>query len=212
MKPLKSLLLLVTAAGLLCGQNAGNWLTYSGNDAGHRYSSLNQITKGNVAKLRPLWVYQIDKTDKFEASPIVRDGIMYITEPPSDVTALETNSGRVLWKYKRVLPDDMPVCCGKVNRGVAILGDRVFIGTLDAHLVALDASTGNVLWDVKAAEYKTGYTSSVAPLIVKDKVIIGSAGGECLQEAPSTALRLQATMNTQTQPVGVGEFGTMSLV
>ena len=178
MKPLKSLLLLVTAAGLLCGQNAGNWLTYSGNDAGHRYSSLNQITKGNVAKLRPLWVYQIDKTDKFEASPIVRDGIMYITEPPSDVTALETNSGRVLWKYKRVLPDDMPVCCGKVNRGVAILGDRVFIGTLDAHLVALDASTGNVLWDVKAADYKTGYTSSVAPLIVKDKVIIGSAGGE----------------------------------
>ena len=91
MKIVKSLLLPLAAAGLLCGQNAGNWLTYSGNDAGHRYSNLNQITKANAARLRPLWVYQIDKTDKFEASPIVRDRIMYISEPPSDVTALDTS-------------------------------------------------------------------------------------------------------------------------
>jgi len=155
-----------------------NWLQFSGNYAGHRHSALNQITRSNAASLKPLWVYQIDKTDKFQASPIVHNGIMYISEPPSDVTALETGSGNVLWRYKRVLPDDMPVCCGKVNRGVAIHGDRIFIGTLDAHLVALDAATGNVVWDVKVADYKVGYTSTVAPMIIKDKVLIGSAGGE----------------------------------
>jgi alcohol dehydrogenase (cytochrome c) len=155
-----------------------NWLQFSGNYAGHRHSPLNQITRANAARLKPLWVYQIDKTDKFQASPVVHNGIMYISEPPSDVTALETGSGKVLWRYKRVLPDDMPVCCGKVNRGVAILGDRIFIGTLDAHLVALDAATGNLVWDVKVADYKIGYTSTVAPLVIKDKVLIGSAGGE----------------------------------
>jgi alcohol dehydrogenase (cytochrome c) len=156
----------------------GNWLHYQGNQEGHRFSPLTQITPANAAKLRPAWAYQIDKLDKFEASPIVRDGIMYISEPPSDVTALETRSGKVLWKYKRLLPDGLPFCCGRVNRGVAIHGNRIFIGTLDAHLVALDASSGNVLWDIKVADYKKGYSSTVAPLIVKDKVIIGSAGGE----------------------------------
>jgi alcohol dehydrogenase (cytochrome c) len=171
-----SLLLL---AGILFAQDKpGNWLHYQGNVQGHRHSDLTQITPANAAKLKPSWVYQIDKLDKFEASPIVRDGIMYISEPPSDVTALETRSGKVLWKYKRVLPDQVPFCCGRVNRGVAILGDRVFIGTLDAHLVALDAATGHVIWDVAVADYKKGYSSTVAPLIVKDKVVIGSAGGE----------------------------------
>ena len=159
------------------GQDA-NWTTYSGNFQGHRYSPLQQITKANVSKLKPLWVYQIDRTDKFEATPIVRDGLMFLSEPPSDVTALETGTGKVVWKYRRVLPDTLPVCCGKVNRGVALDGDRVFIGTLDAHLVALDASTGHVIWDATVAEYKKGYTSTAAPLVVKDLVIIGSAGGE----------------------------------
>jgi alcohol dehydrogenase (cytochrome c) len=156
----------------------GDWLHYQGSLNGARYSDLNQITKQNAAKLQPLWVYQIDKTDKFEASPIVRGGTMYISEPPSDVTALDTRSGRVLWKYKRLYPEGVPTCCGRVNRGVAILGNRIFIGTIDAHLVALDASTGHVLWDVAVADMKKGYTSTVAPLIAKDKVIIGSAGGE----------------------------------
>ncbi len=156
----------------------GNWLTFSGNYHGHRHSPLKEITRLNAASLKPVWVYQIDKTDKFETSPIVVGDIMYISEPPSDATALETRTGRPLWRYRRVLPDDMPVCCGKVNRGLAILGDTVYLGTLDAHLVALDARTGNVLWDVEVAPYKTGHTITVAPLAVKDKIVVGIAGGE----------------------------------
>jgi alcohol dehydrogenase (cytochrome c) len=156
----------------------GNWLTFSGNLQGQRHSPLKLINKDNVATWKPVWVYQIDKTEKFESSPIVVDGVMYVSEPPSDVTALETRGGRVLWRYRRVLPDDTPFCCGKVNRGVAVLGDTVYLGTLDAHLVALDAKSGNVLWDVEVAPYKKGYSVTVAPLVVKDKIILGIAGGE----------------------------------
>ena len=184
---MKPVLLLAAAAASLLGQvtfdqiragAAADWLTYQGNLQGHRHSTLKQIDRSNAAQLQPLWVYQIDKTDKFETSPIVANGIMYISEPASDVTAIDARTGRALWRYRRVLPPAMPVCCGSVNRGVAVLADRVYIGTLDAHLVALDASTGNVVWDVPVADYKVGYTSTVAPLIVKDMVIIGSAGGE----------------------------------
>ena len=157
---------------------AQNWTTFSGNTLGHRHSPLRQLNRTNAAAMKPVWVYQIDKTDKFETSPVVVNGIMYISEPPSDVTALETRTGRVLWKYVRVLPDDIRYCCGKVNRGVAVQGDKVYLGTLDAHLVALDAATGNVMWDVEVASRKSGYSVTVAPLIVKDKVIVGIAGGE----------------------------------
>jgi alcohol dehydrogenase (cytochrome c) len=170
--------LFLLTSSLVFAQAPGDWLHFQGNQQGHRYSALKQINKTNIAKLKPAWTMQLDKTDKFEASPIARDGVLFVSEPPSDVTAVESRSGKVLWKYKRVLPDNVPFCCGKVNRGVAILGDLIFIGTLDAHLVALDAATGNVVWDVAVADYKKGYSSTVAPLIVKDKVIIGSAGGE----------------------------------
>jgi alcohol dehydrogenase (cytochrome c) len=174
---LKTFIITLTLATAGLAQDA-DWTTFSGNTLGHRFSPLKQIDRANIAAMKPLWVYQIDKTDKFEASPIVRDGIMYIAEPPSDVTALETRSGKVLWKYRRVLPDVLPVCCGKVNRGVAIDGDNVYLGTLDAHLVALDASTGHVKWDTTVAPYQKGYSSTVAPVVIKDMVIIGSAGGE----------------------------------
>jgi alcohol dehydrogenase (cytochrome c) len=156
----------------------GNWLTYSGNYDGHRFSPLKQITASNAARLRPLWVYQIDATHRFQASPIVVDGIMYITEPPHNVTALDARTGRTLWKYRRPVPKDPRLCCGQVNRGVAILGDLVFLGTIDAHLLALDTSTGRVVWDVEVTDYKTGHSITVAPLAVKDKVIVGIAGGE----------------------------------
>ena len=160
------------------GQTPGNWLTFSGNTLGHRHSGLRQLNKANAASIKPLWTYQIDKTDKFETSPIVVNGIMYISEPPSDVTALETQTGRPLWRYRRVLPDGVRVCCGRVNRGVAALGDKVYVATLDAHLVALDALTGNVMWDVEAAQYKSGNSMTVAPLAVKDKIVVGISGGE----------------------------------
>ena len=156
----------------------GNWLTYSGNYAAHRYSSLDSITESNVGKLQPIWIYQTSSLQKFETSPIVVDGIMYISEPPSNVTALDTRTGRPLWRYRRTMPDDVRVCCGQVNRGVAILGDLVFIGTVDAHLVALHAKSGAVMWDVAVADYKAGYSVTAAPLAVKDKIVLGMAGGE----------------------------------
>lgn len=155
-----------------------NWLTYSGNYAGHRFSSLNQITEANVANLRPLWAYQTNSLQKFETTPIVVDGVMYISEPPSNVTALDTRTGRALWKYRRTMPEDVRVCCGQVNRGVAVLGDLVYVGTIDAHLVALNAKTGAVMWDTTVANYKTGHSITVAPLAVKDKIVVGIAGGE----------------------------------
>lgn len=156
----------------------GNWLTYSGNYAGHRHSPLDQINPSNVAQLRPAWIYQTNSLQKFETTPLVVDGVMYISEPPSHVTALDTATGRPLWKYRRPMPDDVRACCGQVNRGVAILGDRIFVGTIDAHLVALNAKTGAVLWDTVVAPYKSGYSITVAPLAVKDKIVIGIAGGE----------------------------------
>lgn len=156
----------------------GSWLTYSGNYLGHRYSALDQINRSNVDRLKPAWNYQIRSTHKFETSPLVFDGIMYVSEPPSDVTALDLRTGRPIWRYRRAVPEGIIACCGQVNRGVAALDDQLFVGTVDAHLVALDMATGRVRWDVEVADYKTGYSITVAPLAVKDKVIVGIAGGE----------------------------------
>jgi alcohol dehydrogenase (cytochrome c) len=155
----------------------GNWLTYSGSYLSTRYSTLHQISRGNVHRLQTAWIYQVRAHDKLEASPLVFDGIMYISEPASDVTALDLRTGRPIWSYRRSVPN-VPVCCGRVNRGLAVLDDQLFIGTLDAHLVALDLKTGRVRWDVEVADYKTANSITAAPLVVKDKVIVGIAGAE----------------------------------
>ncbi len=155
-----------------------NWLTYSGDYAGRRYSALKQIHPGNVQHLRVAWVFQTGATGKFEATPLVVDGILYATGQNNMAFALDARTGRAIWRYQRKLPEKIPLCCGTVNRGVAALGNKVFLATLDAHVVALDAKTGNVLWDVEAADYRKGYSFTVAPLAVKDKIIVGVSGGE----------------------------------
>ncbi|MCI0666035.1 MAG: PQQ-binding-like beta-propeller repeat protein, partial [Acidobacteria bacterium] len=186
---MKTILLLLLFAQVASGQvtderirraesEPGNWLTYSGNYQGHRYSSLNEINKTNVKRLKPAWVYQIRESGRLASSPIVVDGIIYITERPHIVTALDGRTGRPLWSYRRPPVTDFRGCCGQVNRGLAILDDALFLGTMDAHLVALDMRTGKVRWDVIVADYKTGHSISVAPLAVKDKIIVGIAGGE----------------------------------
>jgi alcohol dehydrogenase (cytochrome c) len=186
---MKAILLLLAAVVLLSGQvpyerivkadsEPGNWLTYSGNYQGHQYSQLNQINTANIARLKVAWMYQIGTTHHFETMPLVFDGVMYISEPPSDVTAIDLRTGRPIWKYKRALAKGFIVCCGQVNRGVAALDDQIFVGTVDAHVVALDMRTGHVRWDVEVADYKTAYSITAAPLVVKDKVIIGIAGAE----------------------------------
>src|SRR3954464_7453170 len=154
-----------------------DWLTYSGNDAGHRHSALAQINAGNVAALRPAWVYQSREAGKLETSPIVVDGTIFLTEKPYIATALDGRTGRPLWSYRRP-PVSVPTCCGPVNRGPAVLDDSLFFGTLDAHLVALDLNSGRVRWEVTLADASAGYSITGAPLAVKDKIIVGVAGGE----------------------------------
>jgi len=163
---------------LRAGAEPGSWLTYSGRYDGQRFSPLDQITAANVAKLRPAWVYQTQDLNKFEVSPLVVDGVMYISEPPNRASALDARTGRPLWQYNRYVPNDVRPCCGRVNRGLAILGETLYMGTLDSHLVALDARTGKLRWAVPVADYRLGYSITVAPLVVKDKVIVGVAGGE----------------------------------
>ncbi len=158
-------------------EEPANWLTYSGDYRSHHYSTLNQITAENVHGLRAKWIYQMHK-QKVESTPIVVDGVMYVTRPPSDVIALDAQTGRALWTYEHRLPGRVYVCCGEVNRGVAVLADTLFLTTLDAKLIALDARAGRVLWQKELADPSLNYTATGAPLAIKDKVIVGIAGGE----------------------------------
>jgi len=158
--------------------NPGDWLTYPGSYNAQRYSALNQITAANVRGLRPVWVYQMNTTERVEASPLVAGGVMYVSEPGGSVTALDTATGRPFWRYVRTLPKVARGCCGQVNRGVAILNDMVYVGTFDSHLVALDINSGIVRWDTEVADPKLGYSITGAPLALKDKVVVGVAGGE----------------------------------
>jgi alcohol dehydrogenase (cytochrome c) len=155
-----------------------NWLTYSGDYAGHRFSALDQINTGNAHTLVPKWAYQTMAGGKFETTPLVVDGVLYGTGQDNRAYALDARTGRPIWQYQRSLPADIRPCCGRVNRGVAILGDKVFLGTLDSHVIALDAKTGNVFWDVNAFDYTKGYSITLAPLAVKNLVIVGVSGGE----------------------------------
>jgi alcohol dehydrogenase (cytochrome c) len=155
-----------------------NWLMYSGDYAGHRFSALEQINTSNAASLVPRWAYQTMGGGKFETTPLVVDGILYGTGQDDRAFALDARSGRPIWQYQRALPSDIRPCCGRVNRGLAIYGDKVFLGTLDSHVVALDAKTGNVVWDVTAFDYRQGYSITLAPLVIKNLVLIGVSGGE----------------------------------
>jgi len=155
-----------------------NWLTYSGDYAGRRFSALDQVNTNTAPSLVAKWVYQTAATGKFETTPVVVDGILYATGPDNRVFALDARTGRLIWNYQRQLPGDIRPCCGRINRGVAVLGNKVFLGTLDAHVMALDSRTGNVVWDITAADYRLGYSFSLAPLAVKDEIILGVSGGE----------------------------------
>src|SRR5687767_10013922 len=124
---------------LKADQEPGNWLTYSNTYNSWRYSRLNQINTQNVKDLRVKWMFQGRTQEKFETTPLVVDGIMYLTRPENDVFAVEAETGRVLWNYNHRNPERTYNCCGRVNRGLAILGNRLYMNTLDMHLIALDA-------------------------------------------------------------------------
>jgi alcohol dehydrogenase (cytochrome c) len=156
-----------------------DWLTYGGNYAAQRFSELKQINTTNVSQLKLRWVYQLRKTGIFESSPIVVDGMMYVTEPPTTVTALDVRTGRPVWRWSADLPKDLlTIGLFPTNRGVAILGDTVYVATIDAHLVALDAKTGNMRWRVEIGDNKKAVAITQAPMAINGKIVVGMGGGE----------------------------------
>jgi len=155
-----------------------NWLTYSGNYASTRFTPLAQITPANVKNLKLQWVYQSPVAGNWQTTPLVVDGIMYLTQRLNDVVALDAATGRAFWIYRYTPAADRVVCCGANNRGLAILGNTLFMATLDAQLIAIDAKSGRKLWQTEVATTKAGYSMTLAPLVVKDKVIVGVGGGE----------------------------------
>ena len=162
--------------------NPARWLTHSGNYASTRHSPLTQITPETVSKLMPAWSFETGlgygRQAKFEATPIAIDGVLYVTGLYNHAWAIDGKTGTALWHYERQLTPTLRVCCGMANRGFAVHGGRLFMATLDAHVVALDMKTGKPVWDVPMIDYRLGYSSTAAPLVVKDKLIVGMAGGE----------------------------------
>ncbi len=174
---------------LKAGSNHANWLIYGRTYDGHRYSPLKQINTENVARLIPVWTFQTGVLDGFECTPLVIDGIMYVTTPWNHAYAIDAKTGTQLWHYQKSLPENLALCCDAVNRGFAASGDRLYMATLDAHLVCLDRNTGEEVWDIPITVpgadgkevgdiYKMAYSATVAPLVIKGKVIIGISGAE----------------------------------
>ena len=154
------------------------WLVYGGDYGSQRHSPLTQITPQNVHRLSPQWAFQTETLGKFEATPVVVGGVIYITGPEDTGWALDARSGRQIWRYRRDLPAGVIACCGRVNRGFAVLGDRLFKTTLDAHVVAISMKSGAIIWDAVMENFKNGYSGTAAPLAFKDKVVVGNAGAE----------------------------------
>jgi alcohol dehydrogenase (cytochrome c) len=167
------------AAILAASDRSGDWLTYGGNYEGHRHSRLTQISRTNVGQLRMAWAAQLHLAGRpLQASPIVTGGLLFVSMPGGSVVAIDARTGREIWRYQRPVPSSVQLCCGSSNRGVAILQNLVYVATLDAHLVALDASTGKLRWIVKVADFHEGYSMAAAPLATGDRVVVGVSGGD----------------------------------
>jgi alcohol dehydrogenase (cytochrome c) len=154
------------------------WTTYNGQASGNRYSTLTQITTGNVARLAPQWVFTVPNVAQGQVTPVVVDGVMYVTAA-NDLYALDAGSGRQVWNYRRPRTRGLTgVAARGVNRGVAVSGDRVFMATDHAHLIALNRASGALLWDTEMADWRQNYNGTGAPMVVGDLVISGIAGGD----------------------------------
>lgn len=155
-----------------------NWLTYSRDYSNQRFSPLKLINKQNVRNLAPVWSFQTGTPDGLQSTPLLVDGVLYLSTSWNHVFAIDARTGAELWHYRRRLPDKLKYCCGPVNRGVAVLNDSVYLATLDAHLVALDARTGRPKWDVEMGKVEENLSGTAPPLAVGDKVFLGIAGGD----------------------------------
>jgi alcohol dehydrogenase (cytochrome c) len=202
----------VQPAQLLSHTINENWPSYNGDYTGRRFSSLTQITPGNVGQLRAEWVFHSRNSGKLEVTPVVVDGVMYITAS-NDVYALNSTNGRTLWHYSRPVSSGLiDDAAGHINRGVALLGTRLYTETDNAHLVCLDARSGHLLWDVAYADWNKNYGATSVPLIIKDKVLVGTSGGDSgvrgfLAAYDATSGKLVWRLWTIPGP---GEFGSSS--
>ena len=173
---------LVTASAAALAQAGNEWLHYGGDQSNTRFSTLNQINTGNVKNLRVLWMHSLGSLESQQSTPLVVGDTMFVTTStgPKYVFALDAKSGKVKWKHEPELPNDYfaTVCCGLDNRGVAYANGKVFFGRLDARLIALDANTGKQLWNVPVADYKKGHAITSPPVVYKNLVVTGIAGGE----------------------------------
>ncbi len=174
---MKSFLILLAAA-LLIAADESSWTTYGKNYAGWRYSGLTQINAQNISHLAPAWIFQTQAPAGMETTPLVRDGVMYVTGTSNHAWAVDLKSGKPIWHYSKTPKKPLDLCCGEVNRGFAIQGDRLFKVNIEDTLVALDRVTGRVLWEVELGDYLKGYSGTVAPLVVKNLVVVGTAGAE----------------------------------
>ena len=159
-------------------RDGNNFLLTNGNYAQTRFYPNRQINAGNVSRLRAAWIFQTDVRESMETSPIVANGIMYVTTSFDHVYALNARTGEQIWYYAHKLGPLTTYCCGPNNRGVAVFGDKVYLATLDSKLVALDAKTGKVVWETQIADPTLGYSETMAPTVVNGKVLIGTNGGE----------------------------------
>ena len=163
-----------------------NWLTYYGAYDGQRYSLLDQINTENVKSIGPAWMFQAGtsghiagaSTYAFEACPLVVDGVMFVTGWDGWFWALDAKTGQQLWRYKHAVPFDVSLCCGNVNRGCAVANGKVYFVTPNAHLIVLDATNGKLVWEKTTGDVRAGESASMAPLVVKNTLITGGAGGE----------------------------------
>src|ERR1700744_6620520 len=166
------------AAGCTSAQIKSDWPSYNGDYTGKRFSGLTQLPPQNVGHLQAQWVFHTKTPGVLEATPVVIGGIMYVTGS-NDAFALNAKSGEVLWHYSRPtssgLIDD---ASGHINRGVAISGTRLFMETDNAHLLCLDSRSGNLIWDIAYADWNKNYGATGAPLILKDKVLVATSGGD----------------------------------
>ena len=160
------------------GTDGNNFLHTNGNYEQTRFYPNKQINTKNVKNLVPAWIFQTEVVDSLETTPIVVNGVMYVTTSYNHVYALDAETGEQIWHYRQKLGPITVYCCGPNNRGVAVSGDKVFMGTLDAKLVALDAKTGRLIWETELADPELGYSETMAPTVVGNKILIGTNGGE----------------------------------
>lgn len=202
----------VRAEDLLIQPPAGNWPSYNGDYSGRRYSSLTEINAGNIGELRAAWAFHAGNSGRLEVTPVVVNGMMFVTAA-NDAIALDARTGRVVWRHSRPISEGLiDDASGHLNRGVGVWRNRVYMETDNAHLLCLDARSGNLIWDVAYADWNKNYGATSAPLVVKDKVLVGTSGGDDGVRgfvAAYDALTGKLAWRFWTIP-GPGEFGSES--